>query len=102
MAPGVLLVSTSALDGDGGSLFAQWSGTSFAAAAVTGAIAAAATPAGSAQQAWDRLVRRARKDPRGRPCIEVRHLPGWPPDGAAAVNGAGPAYAGESAEGPVP
>lgn len=102
MAPGVLLVSTSALDGEGGSLFAQWSGTSFAAAAVTGAIAAAATPAGSAQQAWDRLVRRARKDPRGRPCVEVRHLPGWPPDGAAAVNGAGPPYAGQSVEGAVP
>ena len=101
MAPGVLLVSTSALDGEGGSLFAQWSGTSFAAAVVAGAIAAAATPAGSAQQGWDRIVRRARKDARGRPRVEVRHLPGWPADGAAPVNGAGPAYAAGPVEGAV-
>jgi hypothetical protein len=85
MAPGVGLVSTYRTGTDGGGGLARWSGTSFAAAAVTGAIAAAAGPAGagpagSAQAAWDRMRETGPRDDRGRPLVALPQLPGWPAD----------------------
>jgi membrane-anchored mycosin MYCP len=84
MAPGVDVVSTSTVDGEDGALFARWSGTSFAAAAVTGAIAAGTIESGSAGQAWDRLRHDAPKDAHGRPKVALRHVSGWPPDNPPA------------------
>jgi hypothetical protein len=84
MAPGIDVVSTSTVDGPDGALFARWSGTSFAAAAVSGAIAAATTQAGSAGRAWNDLRREAPKDSHRRPKIVLRTLSGWPPDHPAS------------------
>ncbi|MEP6462400.1 MAG: S8/S53 family peptidase [Frankiaceae bacterium] len=89
VAPGVDVVSTylprSAEDGrpsgDGG--FARWSGTSFAAAAVSGAIAARVRAAEvNARQAWLDLADEAKRDGGGRPIIPLRMLDSWPADGA--------------------
>jgi subtilisin family serine protease len=82
MAPGVDVVSTCDPDGDGSAQFGTWSGTSFAAAVVTGAIAARTKRSGDARQAWRKVRKAARqRDDQGRPIVDLRTLDDWPPDG---------------------
>jgi len=80
MAPGVGVASICDVNRDGKSDFARWSGTSFAAATVSGAIAARITPAMSAVAAWQELKDGPAKDPAGRPKISPPGPKNWPPD----------------------
>jgi membrane-anchored mycosin MYCP len=88
LAPGVEVVSTCVHDADR-TLFGRWSGTSFAAAAVTGAIAGQAQRHGSARAAWVCLQgdESLKRDAQGRLLVPLRHIDGWPEDN----RGAGPA-----------
>lgn len=79
-APGVGVASTCVPDRQGGGLFARWSGTSFASALVTGAIAARSTSGVSAQDAWRQVREESDRDDRDRPLISARTPHGWPPD----------------------
>jgi hypothetical protein len=79
-APGVGVASTCPPDGEGGGLFARWSGTSFAAALVTGAIAARSTSGVTAQDAWQQVRAESDQDDRDRPLIKASTPHGWPPD----------------------
>jgi subtilisin family serine protease len=81
MAPGVDVVSTCDPNRDASALFGTWSGTSFAAAVVSGAIAAKTKKYGSAAEAWKQIRKTAPKDSDGRPVIALRNLGDWPPDG---------------------
>ena len=81
LAPGVDVVSTCDAVGDGTGVFARWSGTSFAAAAVTGAIAALVGPGRTARQAWEQLRDEGPHDEDGRPVVPLSAPAGWPPDG---------------------
>jgi subtilisin family serine protease len=83
MAQGVNVVSTSDTKRDGSVAFATWSGTSFAAAAVTGAVAARITDGRTASEAWQKLQDEYPADPGGRVMIPLNTLPDWPPDGVA-------------------
>lgn len=87
MAPGVDVVSTYFTGPGGRAAFARWSGTSFAAAAVSGAIAARVPAAGSARQAWRELRQECPQDDRGRPVIPLTRLPYWPADGLTGEAG---------------
>ena len=84
-APGVNVTSTCYPEGSN-QLFARWSGTSFAAATVTGAIAAAVTDGCTPREAWNKLIEQhagsvdsARV---GRPVIPLPNMSedGWPAD----------------------
>jgi len=86
LAPGVDVVSTCVHDTNQ-TLFGTWSGTSFAAAAVTGAIAAQAQAHGSAGAAWAHLTETSKRDAKGRPLIGLRHIDDWPPEDSGAGPG---------------
>jgi membrane-anchored mycosin MYCP len=81
MAPGVDVVSTCDAQHDGSALFGSWSGTSFAAAVVSGAIAAKVKEAGSAVEAWKSIQKTAPEDREGRPVVALSGIADWPPDG---------------------
>lgn len=81
MAPGVDVVSTIGSSG-GTAVFGTWSGTSFAAAAVSGAIAQKMREHGSLAAAWEHLRNESPVDDRGRPKIALETLRDWPSDGA--------------------
>src|SRR3954451_4426452 len=81
MAPGVDVVSTCDARGDGTGVFARWSGTSFAAAAVSGAIAAQVHHGRTAREAWQDVVKAAPTDAEGHPVVALSALASWPPDG---------------------
>ncbi|MDQ1535677.1 MAG: rane-anchored mycosin [Actinomycetota bacterium] len=74
VAPGVDVVSTVIPKGSGGSLFAAWSGTSFAAAAVSGAIAARTALGKDAREAWACLQSDVARDEHDRPVIPLAPL----------------------------
>ena len=74
LAPGVNVLST--FTDRRGPAFATWSGTSFAAATVSGAIAAAMWTGGSSTQAWDQL--RSRSNTLGRLPMIATPPRGWP------------------------
>jgi hypothetical protein len=81
MAPGVEVVSTCDTVGDGSGLFASWSGTSFASAVVTGAIASRVKDGRTAREAWQAVSKEsADRDPDGRPIVSLKRLKGWPRD----------------------
>ncbi len=79
MALGVGVASTVG-SRSGSPFLGTWSGTSFAAAAVSGAIAAHSQRLGSAGAAWEHLRHHSPVDPHGRPVFALRTLPDWPPD----------------------
>ncbi|HKG49638.1 MAG TPA: S8/S53 family peptidase [Actinomycetales bacterium] len=81
MAPGVDVVSTCEPQDTGGTVLARWSGTSFAAAAVSGAIAAQVHQGRTAREAWAELSKGSRHDEDGRPQVALGRLAGWPADG---------------------
>lgn len=76
MAQGVDVVSTCNPAGKG-EFFGRWSGTSFAAAAVTGTIAAGIDQSTTPRAAWEAL--QPGNAPAEKPVIALRDLPGWPP-----------------------
>lgn len=78
-ALGLDVVSTSGVRADGRGELARWDGTSFAAAVVSGAIAAGLGGGRTARQVWDALARSAEKVD-GRPYIELTRLDSWPRD----------------------
>jgi subtilisin family serine protease len=84
VAPGVDVVSTCAAHGTGGSVLARWSGTSFAAAAVSGAIAAQVHQGRTAREAWDDVRKASSADAEGRPVVPLGRLASWPPDGGGS------------------
>jgi membrane-anchored mycosin MYCP len=74
MAPGVDVTSTLGSPSEQ-TLFGTWSGTSFAAAVVTGAIADKLQEYGSATAAWQQLREEWPFDAQGRPVVPLRPLP---------------------------
>ncbi len=74
VSAGVDVVSTLVPSTPDGPLFASWSGTSFAAAAVSGAIAAAVGPTRGAHAAWKHVASSAARDGDGRPVVPLRPL----------------------------
>ena len=74
VAPGVEVVSTTVPRRRGSALFAAWSGTSFAAAAVSGAIAARVVPGVDPHEAWRSLSEQAPRDQHGRPIVALGPL----------------------------
>jgi hypothetical protein len=86
MAPGVDVASTLRTSSSS-ALFGTWSGTSFAAAAVSGAIAEESGHHGSALAAWEHVRSSSPKDPGGRPVVGLRSVPDWPPDRADPDSG---------------
>lgn len=85
VAPGVDVLSTAVPGRRGGSLFATWSGTSFAAAAVSGAIAARVRPGMAPPEAWEELKKAAKRDATGVPIIPLRSLDTYLTGGPGAV-----------------
>lgn len=80
-APGDDVVSSFGVSG-GEAQFARGCGTSFAAAAVAGAIAARLRPHGDARSAFESLSCPTLPG-RDRPFVPLRPVPGWPADGAS-------------------
>jgi len=74
VAPGVEVVSTAVPRHRGGALFAAWSGTSFASAAVSGAIAARVVPGVDPHDAWVSLSEQAPRDEHDRPIVALGPL----------------------------
>jgi membrane-anchored mycosin MYCP len=83
MAPGVDVVSTWGVDRDGDATFADWDGTSFSAAIVSGAIAAGVKRGVDSAQAWGEVSRQSGMtvNVAGRPVPVVpmgSTVAGWP------------------------
>ena len=74
VAPGVEVVSTAVPRHPGGALFAAWSGTSFASAVVSGAIAARVVPGLDPHEAWTSLSEQAPRDQHDRPIVALGPL----------------------------
>ncbi len=83
LAPGVQLASTCDIHRDGSGGFGHWSGTAFAAAVVSGAIAAHAGNGRAPHAAWREVAQGSKRDERGRPVVSLRRASTWPPDGSA-------------------
>ncbi len=84
LAPGVGVVSTWGVNDEGVPTFAQWNGTSFAAAVVSGAVAAKVGPGVDPMQAWATICDDAaqKRADYGRmvPIVPLgATVPGWPP-----------------------
>ncbi len=79
-APGVGVTSTCDPGRAGGAVFARWSGTSFAAATVAGALAARVGPGVGPVQAWEEIRSTSVLDAHGRPLIAPTTPKDWPPD----------------------
>lgn len=76
LAQGVDVVSTCAPGPDGRPAFAAWSGTSFAAAIVSGAVAARTRECGSAPEAWRQMQAELDRCD-GKPVVPLSGV-GWP------------------------
>jgi membrane-anchored mycosin MYCP len=76
LAPGADVVSTCASGRDGRPAFATWSGTSFAAAIVSGAVAARTREFGSAPEAWRQMQAKLDRCD-GKPVVPLSEV-GWP------------------------
>ena len=83
VAPGTDLVSTCDVHRDGSGGFGRWSGSAFAAALVSGAIAARTGSGRKPFAAWHDLAEGCKRDERGRPTVPLRRASGWPSDGSA-------------------
>lgn len=75
VAPGVDVVSTAVAPLHAQVGFARWSGTSFAAAAVSGALAAALDDDTNPRSAWEQFQERCDRDAHGRPRIPLESFP---------------------------
>ncbi len=75
VAPGVDVLSTAVAPLRDQAEFARWSGTSFAAAAVSGALAARLDDDTNPRAAWNELVRDCAQDASGRPVIPLAEFP---------------------------
>jgi hypothetical protein len=64
--------------GEGDQLFGRWSGTSFAAAAVTGAIAAGMDVHGTARASWEHIRDHSAARYNGRPIVALTVPETWP------------------------
>ncbi len=79
VAPGVDVLSTAVAPLHDQAEFASWSGTSFAAAVVSGALAARLDDDTNPRSAWDELVRDCAVDASGRPAVPLQAFPAVTP-----------------------
>jgi hypothetical protein len=86
LAPGVEVVSTCDVHRDGTGGFGRWSGSAFAAAAVSGAIAARVSDGVDGPTAWKDLCETSKRDLAGRPLVGLRRPSAWPTDGRPGVD----------------
>lgn len=81
LAPGTDVVSLCDVQRDGNGGFGCWTGSAFAAAAVSGAVAARVGDGIDGRTAWRDLAETSKRDQCGRSVIGLRRVSTWPPDG---------------------